>query len=748
MAAKIESPPLLPMSPPYGPSGSPITKIIEGQSTSSPEDLIAPEIEQMEREFFEKDDAISFLGSDEFGALLGGTTTDLQSAETLDLIRPSSSIIERDRLDCLKLTPPLVITRRSVTPARRSLHSYLSSDVDQLVPEPRSDIPTTDTEAAEKHMDDVLEHIAAPAAEAAMHRVENEGLVQIDTTARVQVPSLEDVILRLPWEEMAVADNGHSRLEKQRRILKQSKEELLTNERRWRGVSSLERELHWTPVPSSLGRVDVNEQFDNGAASQCMDGLMYEDAPDPESLLGHINSLCILEPQEDDEDEVDWGFVVDTSIQCGDQRPSMKETLLGKPALLEPETHSDKLDAEPVLEKQQKALPSAVEHTASPVMNMRTLLRKRKLELERSQIEGRVQKRTDRRRMEPARPSNILLGNRLENFLRVQVQSEFLFNKEEVRPAAEGYQEDAGAAETVTDMDAAGNRVDAQLTCPSLPVPIFDEVAAADTQIVIGSHVMSQRSLTREIQKRLPDIHLVERETNYSPKDWTKNQLGADSQPEADLTVSPSIGMMLITLQKLKQKPLPGQTSYRSVRDRIAVIAPRYEELIVLVSEGKPGARDHGNVFQPLDDRDCEALTDLMADTALLETRVQVLYVAGGDEELAGWICGHIVHRRGVSGGARLLTEETMWERVLRVAGMNSFAAQTVLAGLKHPANEMSHGGCARPARTTLDQPGLARFFAMSAPERLGRCGSMLHSEGMLRRMHSAIEGVWFAKET
>jgi hypothetical protein len=84
-----------------------------------------------------------------------------------------------------------------------------------------------------------------------------------------------------------------------------------------------------------------------------------------------------------------------------------------------------------------------------------------------------------------------------------------------------------------------------------------------------------------------------------------------------------------------------------------------------------------------------------------------------------------------------------MWERWLRVAGMNAYAAQAVLVRLKIPDIESHEIG-----QTKTQKPfGVAAFVSMTAEERVERFGAVLGGERVLRRVGEAIDGGWTAKQ-
>jgi hypothetical protein len=247
---------------------------------------------------------------------------------------------------------------------------------------------------------------------------------------------------------------------------------------------------------------------------------------------------------------------------------------------------------------------------------------------------------------------------------------------------------------------------------------------------------MDNRPLVRKIQELLPSLEITARDPHPLLQ-------------EADITISPSTGLMLTTLQKLNQKPLPGQTAYFGLREQIRHAAQHYERLLVLVREspqaqtraGPGGVRIEPEV-PPLNARDGDALAELAGQMASLACEIRVIYVPGGEDVVAGWIAA-ATSRYGVpaSQTVKLLQEETYWEQFLRAAGLNTFAAQLVLGQLKKPdVGEVGEGRVPCGKRS-----GLAEFVMMSEEERVRRFGPGIGGDGMLRRVSAMLDGGWMS---
>ena len=83
-----------------------------------------------------------------------------------------------------------------------------------------------------------------------------------------------------------------------------------------------------------------------------------------------------------------------------------------------------------------------------------------------------------------------------------------------------------------------------------------------------------------------------------------------------------------------------------------------------------------------------------------------------------------------------------MWERWLRIAGMNAYAAQAVLVQLKVPDVDSHEIGPTEMQKRF----GVGAFVSMTAGERLERFGAVLGGERVLRRVSEAIDGGWTTK--
>lgn len=141
-----------------------------------------------------------------------------------------------------------------------------------------------------------------------------------------------------------------------------------------------------------------------------------------------------------------------------------------------------------------------------------------------------------------------------------------------------------------------------------------------------------------------------------------------------------------------------------------------------------------------LDSSDCEALAEIMAFCASLEEETQLVFVTGGQEELARSIVATMVKHAVTEPAIRLLQDETLWEIFLRRAGMNAFAAQAVLAELKEGIQTE------RPddqSRNRNVDTGLTAFIKMTMEQRFARFGTLFGGRRLLSRVSRLLDARW-----
>jgi hypothetical protein len=265
----------------------------------------------------------------------------------------------------------------------------------------------------------------------------------------------------------------------------------------------------------------------------------------------------------------------------------------------------------------------------------------------------------------------------------------------------------------------------------------------------------------RTLQSALPNLTTIDRDFSaHNTTAWlpnsgliTRSPITSPLAVEADLIPSPSTGLILTTLQQIRQKPLPGQKSKPAIRERVEKVSLRYETLVVLVSEGLPAnnfeADGHsGEDSNGLDEQGSLAFAEFAGFCASLrnQTSIVVYFVAGGEATLGKWIASIIcevapsfglqIYNESTEMGM-LLSDETSWELFLRRVGMNAYAAQAVLGQMKAPQGV----DVGSPSKRGLF--GIMGFVEMAQAEREARFGNIMGGTRVLERVGRLFDGNW-----
>ncbi|KAI6884462.1 hypothetical protein KC360_g4228 [Hortaea werneckii] len=714
------TPPLLPLSPPLSPTGLPKT-LQEMELMSEPEDLLALEAAEAEQRLVAADELLSQNRGTNVSAVDSSRSTNVDIASLYSGLETpvisSSSPERKTRPQRLKAEVPLLPTDALEPPSKKARTTTIPEEAHSLMPGPESDSLTVNAEATCQSSQTFLSSVAMPAAERAIRAVENEELEELDTVVRVDIPHVEVERPIPPWDIYS-ASGAPRPLDEQLALMALIKNEHLKHENHWSGVSKLERTVKWDVFPSRLGRVSLDEQFDDDeSAERYMADLKYDDEIDIQGFVTKLHGPRLLDPRDDDEDELvplksDEEEGVD--LQDTQEDPSGDQEEPEKGVKLDIARHA------PTTATSAKTVQSGRDDLSS-------LLQRRKLEFE----EVPNQPTREKEEPEPAlsttrmkvphkamkggvlatlsRPSELLKEGGLEGFLRHQGS---LSNTAQYSKVAEHpvIQHAVPEAVMVPPLHNARPPDDKFVQIPN---PMIVD-GAKSMQVIVTAQLLANRSLVRTVNNMLPSLEMVER-----------CQLQQADDSDADISISPKSGLLITTLQKLKQRPLPGQKDFFSIHDRITAVSRRYEKLFVLISEGRPA--------ETLDERDAEAIAGLLSFVAAqVGTEVEVKYVPGEMTNTCEWIAA-IISAGNDAKDIKLLAEETTWERFLRVAGLNAFAAQTISAKLQTLGIEGQRD----------NSFGLAAFVSMSVEERVQIFGPVLGGDSVLRRASGIVDGMW-----
>lgn len=82
--------------------------------------------------------------------------------------------------------------------------------------------------------------------------------------------------------------------------------------------------------------------------------------------------------------------------------------------------------------------------------------------------------------------------------------------------------------------------------------------------------------------------------------------------------------------------------------------------------------------------------------------------------------------------------QHLQWEKFLRKAGVNPFAAQAILSELKHPERDDSASSISNSAPF-----GLAAFVHMQSEQRLSRFAVVMGGTRILAALNETLEASW-----
>ncbi|KAL8699796.1 MAG: hypothetical protein Q9201_005795 [Fulgogasparrea decipioides] len=702
------TPPLLPRSPspqPFEPSSD--TGRLELLSDhSSP---TRHEIMRIDRELFERE-ALSPVkrrldrSNDEQARtpdtdVVGGLFSPLKDIHHA----PSPPPPKRKRIQDLKVEGPLTPPLSDQPPPWETRKVSFSDTLQEFIPSLELPVPEPEQTSTED-FDKLFAEQIAPLAAKAERAIEQEQLQEADTTTRVSVPILDFTKSPAPWNVSLSGDNG-GRIN---RFLCDIKEKYLKLPP-WRIDGHIWRELSWIPFPSSLGRFELKEIIEDDGSLTAF--ITQPEAIDLDDLTQKRPGLRILDDvYESEEEELEYGTFPEAN----------NVDALVKKRTIELQDGSD----------EDSAASGRIDVTTERKIPSRRMESGRRLSQPyRKQTESLDESLTS------LPPAFSAIGA-LDAFLGVRTGRMRKSNEREdghaLAPTLKPSIEELGRDELTAPK--IGEEAALTTPAPKLRVPTYPRSFVASTTF------LSNRRLAREVQNLYPSANIIERDfALYNPQPAhpaSRTHLPRKApdilSDEADLILSPSTGLILTTLQKIKQQSLPGQAIRSPVHERIQRTAARYERLIVIVSRANTSSNGSTLFTSNLDGSDCEAIASFTALLKHLPTlsESELLLADGDTGVLATWIVS-LMANCSSDLSVNLLQEETQWEVFLRQAGMNAFAAQVVLAGLKSTREE------------DVGTWGLRKFVLMSPQERCQRFEAALGGRGILDRVGKVLDACW-----
>ncbi|KAB5536077.1 hypothetical protein GE09DRAFT_340321 [Coniochaeta sp. 2T2.1] len=652
---------------------------------SSPNSLLCDDLREAEKRIFDGEGK-EILSNTDLEKYL-----DFGDADEVTLALPSGLIQKRDDLE---VEPPLLPNFIDEQPPP-------SPDLGRIKGLGPQDTPMKDDLKVEE-ADDALGESMKETAAKVMMEIEQEKLEPLDGSVRVEVPVLDFSIPEPEWVKL----NGDSKA-----IFKAIPREsdVSSSASKWTRKLIHESKMTWNFWTTQLPRPEEEEPIDDAALLERF--LRPEDEADLPTSSDYVRKrpgLRVLDDDQDDDEEIE-PFVVTSEPPQAPQAP------------LTPQ--GDWLS---LLEKRKAFLSgdSAKQKSHS----------KRKLDGEHSGSVRALKAPTNLLAQDEEGAAATLLDNYLELHAPKKPKFDSPFFKKPDPASATSPQPPKKAIDKPPLQPAVDLPAARLFPCPQVP--------DTDMPVRLITAVTLSRTMITHLERFLPGIQMVDRDFNahntsvWVPCSVRRSEVVASALAnEADLIPSPSTGIILTTMIKVRQRQVPGgsRSQRPHLTTRVEAVAARYERLIVLVSEDNrldESAND-------LASADAAAFADFQGFAAALSCEVVVMYVGGGPETLAKWAAA--MAARYAAGSidlqAYLMQEETQWELFLRRAGMNVYAAQVVLGMLRAPAEESVVGA--------EGMSGLPAFVTMSKQERIAMFETVLGGRRVLGSVGRLLDASW-----
>lgn len=498
---------------------------------------------------------------------------------------------------------------------------------------------------SEDDLDALFQDIIGPIAKAAESRIQHEQLIEVDSTLRVNVPLLDCSFLEPPWK--TVPSKLQTELDLHELMLPIS--DMGMNH--WSGTIMIERVLHWLPFPDALGHVAEEETMqDNKALARLTDSSSFAAAVNDDSLTWKPDGLRVLDDNDDEEELI--------------------------PALYYSEGELDSLIKKRKLNIPHLEYPSARAPQVTPAVSNSC----NSHHLKNVGRTGKAQNVMNEASM-PAPVISVSSAMSFEDIFSASNRLCHFMDLQEPNPKRVKLKEQVRHAppSTLGAVPKPQSRQGLHSNSPTHPqteskvlTPAPGKIPATKPQTCIfSSALMTRRTLLKEIKYLAPNLLVIERNFEPPPRpapSSTHPKVDEEDedplQYDADITISPGTGIMLTSLQKIKQRALPGghnQTQHPNLRHRLSRTSQRYERLIVLVSGNDAALLNDANSDGAIiDERDCQALLDFIISAKTTDDGISVSFVPAGEAAMARWIAGILSVVAVEATSCTLLEEETL----------------------------------------------------------------------------------------
>lgn len=484
-----------------------------------------------------------------------------------------------------------------------------------------------------------------PSMKEAIARLANEKLSDADTTARVDVPHADFTLPVTPWNVYSQRMGGKHRpddteLSAQMKFLLRVKREDLKTATSWHGASGLDRQLSWSIFTTRITKINLDEQLHGESEFEKVHNeLTTGNIATSSTQVWKPDALRMLDA-ENDEEEIEAAEM--------EERRDMEALICKRKLEIEEEVvdlprkrASPQPAVQAHVQPRRDVLGSHHWNTGPPRPHAAATIH--------SNIDRHPYQRPQeayKAREKPAHTEVSVNDLMFGGFSATSALHKFMETRG--RAAGDNSSKTAKASQPANDVHTRsstilvvrsrepsldqggslrqqGNGNKRNVSPPLLPtqLPLPDNLAPCS--FIISAAFLQQRSFIKQIEQLYTAAEIVYRdyELPHSPS------------KEADILLSPSTGLVLTTLQQVKQRPLPGQTDRSPIKERTKALQLRFERLVVVVSEGLSREMEQLGSSRPDDPRDKEALSQLESFATQLEGEVVVMFVRGGEQALA-----------------------------------------------------------------------------------------------------------------
>jgi hypothetical protein len=606
--------------------------------------------------------------------------SDSSDSMLLDLTQPPniSPVAEaitpkmlKHRAEDLKVEGPLTPPIFSDSPMKKLKSVSFADALHLFIPEaPWAKALTEQWEDDSNPDFDELFKDIGPYIRDATRKAENEKLSGVDTTARMGLPDVDFTLPVAPWKEYSLIKggkrkSGETELSAQMKFLLRVKREDLKAASSWHGLSGLERTLKWNIFTTNISKIDLEERLHGEAGlNQMLAEFSNGNIATSCSQVWKLEGLQIL-LADTDEDEIELADFE----ECSDIEGLIRKRKLE----LEEETprahHKSKGTVPhsatyPQAQPLNETLESFSMSKSAPSIHNSANIHFEPANCDKSGSQAATSTREPLHLTENT-SNGLMFGGfsattALQKFMETRGRAAAPVNREAANsnPSPKSFDRPASGTEVVRSresrpgqlsglpkqpaaLSASMNHVH-QVAPPSLPrLPVLP-TNLAPCSFIISSKFLQRRHLIKQLEHLYEQAEMIYRDYDrpHSPA------------KEADILLSPSTGLMLTTLQQIKQRPLPGQPDRSPVEERVTKLQLRYERLVVLIHEGLSDEMERQGSSRPEDTRDKEVLSRFERFSSYFEGEVLVKYIPGGEKALAYSLVLEMAHY-GLPHGSR-----------------------------------------------------------------------------------------------